>query len=624
MIEWVTETRLDYWIAWIGIVLVLEAARRCIGWIVPALAVAFILHAYFHRLAGLAVAASRDVLEGDQQRTFLQSSGVLGPAANVMFKYVFLFVVFGAFLEMSGATQFIIDFSQKLFGRSAGGPAKVAVIGSGLMGSLSGSAVANAVTTGSFTIPMMRNAGFTPDCRGNHGGGRDGRPLVPPVMGAGAYMMLDFVQPNVSFLEIARAAVLPAFLYYFSLWMIVHYYSKRIGADRRSTSAKPIATQPISLFEATVFFGALGFLVLLLCMNFSPFRAVTGSLVVILVLSIFRQKLQLGFSPRVLAVIVFVGATIGHQFTVDLVETASFENSVFKSFLATSWFNPETAAIGGRQVFDSLLNSSFIGMLALLIFGLLQRDWRPQIVKALKSASRNGIALVAASACVGIIIGIVQSTSMANEFGENIKSIVETSLLLALIGIMCCSIVLGMGVPSVVCYLLMATLMGSLLGELGVAPLAAHLFIFYYGMMSMVTPPVALAAYASASIAKAPIMSTAFSSFKFSLVGFTLPFMFIYRPALLLMGVDGESLFWGNVVIAIITSVLGVVALAAGVTGYMRNHLGMFVRMLLLLAALLLLAPHLGGRQIGLFVNIAGVALLTVIAATNRPEQNPH
>ncbi len=615
------ETRLDYWIAWIGIVLVLEAARRSIGWIVPALAVAFMLHAYFapdlpHWLLPHRGLSSKQIVGV----TFLQSLGVLGPAAKVMFSYVFLFVVFGAFLEMSGATQFIIDFSQKLFGHSAGAPAKVAVIGSGLMGSLSGSAVANAVTTGSFTIPMMKNAGFEPSvAAGITAAAATGGAPVPPVMGAGAYMMLEFVEPQVTFLEIARAAIIPAVLYYFSLWMIVHYYSRRVGKQ----AARIDTTKRISMFEAVVFFGALGVLITFLVMQLSPFKAVTGSLVVILVLAIFRKELKLGFAPRLLALISFLAVVAGHQLvSVNLAEHAFFENNVLNAFLAPSWINPNTGNTGGWQVFVSLLNSSFIGMIGLLMFGLFQPNWRPQIAHALTSASKNGIALVAASACVGLIIGIVQATPIANDFSAAIKSVVESNLLIALIGIMFCSLILGMGVPSVVCYLLMATLMGSLLGELGVEPLAAHLFIFYYGMMSMVTPPVALAAYASASIANAPIMKTAFASFKFSLVGFSLPFMFIYRPALLLMPWD--ELRWINVVIAIITSFLGVVALAAAVCGYMRNHLGMFVRMLLLLAALLLLAPHLGGRQIGLFVNIAGVALLTVIAATNRPEQNPH
>ena len=158
----------------------------------------------------------------------------------------------------------------------------------------------------------------------------------------------------------------------------------------------------------------------------------------------------------------------------------------------------------------------------------------------------------------------------------------------------------------------MATLMGSLLGELGVDPLAAHMFIFYFGMMSMVTPPVALAAYASASIAGAPIMKTALSSFQFSLVGFTLPFMFIYRPALLLMGNAGEALQWSDAVIAVVASTLGVIALAAGVTGFFRGNLSVFWRSVLVVAAILLLAPNLGGHQIGLAINVAGAVVLAV------------
>lgn len=620
------ETTTDFWIAVIGLGLVLEATRRSIGWIVPALALLFIAHAYFapdlpdwllpHR--GL---KPKQIVSS----TFLQSLGVLGPAASVMFRFVFLFVVFGAFLEMSGATQFIIDFSEKVFGRGAGGPAKVSVIGSGLMGSLSGSAVANAVTTGSFTIPMMRNSGFQRHVAGGiTAAAATGGALVPPVMGAGAYMMLEFVerapgQPQVTFLEIAKAAVIPAFLYYFSLWMIVHFFAKKIGATTATKDDQPAEPKSIALFEALVFFGALGFLILLLLLGFSPFKAVTGSLVVILVLAIFRKQLKLGVAPRAFALIAFCGAVIGHQFSAAMADWPVFENNVWSAFLSSSWENPNTGAIAGRRIFDSLLGSSFIGMIALLLFGLCHPVWRPQIVKALSGAAKNGIALVAASACVGIIIGVVQTTPIANDFGEVIKSVVETNLLLALVGIMLCSIVLGMGVPSVVCYLLMATLMGSLLGELGVDPLAAHMFIFYFGMMSMVTPPVALAAYASASIAGAPIMKTAFSSFQFSLVGFTLPFMFIYRPALLLMGVDGEPLQWIDLAIAIVASSLGVIALAACVTGYMRNRLNVGYRILLFAAAILLLAPKIGGPKIGLIINIAGAVCLAVVVILNQP-----
>jgi TRAP transporter 4TM/12TM fusion protein len=514
------EQPLDYRVGLVGLVLVLEATRRTIGLIVPLLALTFVGHSYYCFAAQnhgwplmpdwLLPHAGQSV-DAIVATTYLQTLGVFGPAATVMFKYVFLFVVFGTFLEMSGATQFIIDFAERIFGRSPGGPAKVAVLGSGLMGSLSGSAVANAVTTGAFTIPMMRNAGFEKHVAGGiTAAAASGGALVPPVMGAGAYMMLELVQPQVTFLQIAKAALIPAILYYLSIFMIVHYYSKRVGA-------KPIQSDgsdkgSIWKFEAIVFFGALGILVGLLVWGFSPFKSVTGALIGILFLSIFRKQLALGTAPRYLALGAFAAGTLIHHFAfADMVDQPSM-----------------------RQLAESWLDSTLIGTFCLLVFGLLHPAWRPAMLKAFASSAKNGVSLVAASACVGIIIGIVQQTGIATDFSATIRGVVETNLFAALVGIMVCSLILGMGVPSVVCYLLMATLMGSLLGELGVIPLSAHLFIFYFGMMSMVTPPVALAAYASASIAEAPIMKTAFAAFAFSLVGFSLPFMFVYRPELTL------------------------------------------------------------------------------------------
>ena len=230
----------DFVLGAVGLLLVLEATRRSIGWVVPALALLFLAHSYYGHLAHQSLLpdlpgwllphAGQDAAYL-VSTTFSQSLGVFGPAAGVMFKYVFLFVIFGAFLEMSGATRFIIDFAQKVFGGTPGGPAKVAVLGSGLMGSLSGSAVANAVTTGTFTIPMMRHAGFERHVAGGiTAAAASGGALVPPVKGAGAYMMLELVQPQVTFLQVAKAALIPAILYYLSIFLIVHFYARRAGA----------------------------------------------------------------------------------------------------------------------------------------------------------------------------------------------------------------------------------------------------------------------------------------------------------------------------------------------------------------------------------------------------------
>ena len=193
--------------------------------------------------------------------------------------------------------------------------------------------------------------------------------------------------------------------------------------------------------------------------------------------------------------------------------------------------------------------------------------------------------------------------------------VVFVSGFLALLGIMVCSLVLGMGVPSVVCYLLMATLMGSVLGELGVLPLIAHLFIFYFGMMSMVTPPVALAGYASASIAEAPIMKTSIAAFRFSLVGFTLPFMFVYRPALCLLAPEGEALTWFAVIHAVMAAVVGILALASGLAGYAKHELGLPSRSILFVSAGLLLAPlsNIGGNDLGIAVDVVGGLLFIAV-----------
>ncbi|HBV61728.1 MAG TPA: hypothetical protein DEF45_01780, partial [Rhodopirellula sp.] len=210
-------------------------------------------------------------------------------------------------------------------------------------------------------------------------------------------------------------------------------------------------------------------------------------------------------------------------------------------------------------------------------------------------------------------------TGIATDFSATIKGVVETNLFLALLGIMVCALILGMGVPSVVCYLLMATLMGSLLGELGVLPLVAHLFIFYFGMMSMVTPPVALAGYASASIAQAPMMKTSLAAFRFSLVGFTLPFMFVYRPALCLLAPVGGELTAAAVLHALLAATIGILALATGLAGYFRRTLGLLERGGMFVSAGLLLAPisKVGDLEVGLALDIGGAILFLTVVAVN-------
>ena len=541
------ETALDTVIGVMGLLVVIEAARRALGLALPLLSLTFLFYAYVG-------AAFPDWLFPHRgysvprivAQTFLNAQGIFGVALGVMFTYVFLFVIFGAFLEATGATRFIVDFAQRVFGRSPGGPAKVAVLSSGLMGSLSGSAVANTATTGTFTIPMMRSAGFKPvTAAGIQAAASSGGALMPPVMGAGAYMMLEMVPPPVTYLEIIRAALIPAILYYLSLLLIVHLHARRMAIATLGVAQElPTATTSDTVDDRAaglVFAAALGSLILFLVLGYTAFRAVTLSL-----------------------------ATI----------------------ILTSSVHPTTRLELGRTL------------------------------RGLAKAARDVVPLVAAASCVGIIIGIVTLTGVGTRLPATIIPLAEQSLFLALVFIMISSIILGMGLPSAVCYLLMATLIGPVLLNLGVVPLAAHFFIFYFGMMSMVTPPVALAAYAASSIAGTKIMPTGFAAFRFALVGFTLPYMFVYRPELLMLTATGEPASWLSMLAPVTIATLGVTCFAAGIAGQLRNPLGLGLRLAVFVAAALLLAPGpaagLAGLTVPLF-DVAGVVLFGSILALNGP-----
>jgi len=589
----------DIAVGLVGIVLVLEATRRALGWALPILALAFIGYAMFGQVLPDWLFPHRGY---DMQRvvaqTFLRTEGVFGTALLVMFTYVYLFVLFGAFLNATGATQYIIDFAQQLFGGKPGGPAKVAVIASGLMGSLSGSAVANAATTGTFTIPMMRSTGFKPYIAGAvEAVASSGGALVPPVMGAGAYMMLEIIGGEITYLTIIKAALIPAILYYLSLFLLVHFYAYRIGAlpskavavsSGSTAGGDATGTQPrkwLSL-EGLTFFAALGSLMLFLVLGYSPQRAVTYAMGLIMVLAILGPQRPLSVLHRVIALAVCAAAPMILRFT-----------------FAQNWDEALVAA-----------------MVVVLIGAMLHPYWRGVVLDSLVECAKGGIPLIVASGCVGIIIGLVTLTGIGNKFPSMVIPLAEKNLFLALFTIMTCSIVLGMGLPSAVSYLLLATLVGPVLGALGVPDLAAHMFIFYFGMMSMVTPPVALAAYTTASLAGAGITQTSLAAFRFALVGFTLPYMFVYRPELLLLATPDQPLTIGAVIYAVTAALIGITALAAAMGGYLFAPLSRNWRIVLYIAAAGALIPdqrlNIFGLHLALFDTL-GAILLVVVAVVN-------
>ena len=508
------EHPLDYFIGGLGILLILESTRRSVGITLTLLSLTFIFYGFFgHFMPGWLFPHRGYSVERIISQTFLHG-GVFGVALRVMFTYVFLFVLFGTFLETTGATGYILNMTRRIFGASTGSPAKVAVIGSGLMGSLSGSAVANTATTGTFTIPLMQSVGFKPTIAGGiEAAASSGGALVPPIMGAGAYMMLEIVEPSVTYVQIIKAALLPAILYYTALLLIVHYYAKRISStnsDQTKVGEMPDQNEPIDnlpKMQGVVFLGAFLTLIVFLLLGFTPFRAVSWSLLVVLVLSLFHSQTRVG------------------------------------------------------------------------ILGI----W-----KSMEKAAHSGVSLIAAASCVGIILGVVTLTGVGSKLPGVLLPLAETNLVLGLFLLMISTIILGMGLPSSVCYLLVAILVGPMLLDLGVVPLTAHFFIFYFGMMSMVTPPVALAAYTAAAIANASIMQTAFSAFRFALVGFALPYAFVLRPELLWLNTDGSAPELWVVLISLLLVLAGTIIFAMSMVGYGFKEISLWQRGILFIAVIIL------------------------------------
>ena len=565
------ELLLDYIVGGIGLVLVLEATRRSIGVTLPLLSLVFLLYAGFGQFMPDWLFPHRGYsVQRIVSQTFLHSQGTFGIALRVMFTYVFLFVLFGTLLERTGATSYVLDLARRVFGASAGAPAKVAVLSSGMMGSLSGSAVANTATTGTFTIPLMQRSGFQPAIAGGiEAAASSGGALVPPIMGAGAYMMLEIVEPAVTYLEIIRAALLPAILYYTGMLCMVHFSaqlaSRKLAVESAAKSREHTPRNAHNPEEITddapkekrgqfltlqglIFLAAFVTLIGVLLMGATAFRAVSWSLLIVIAISL------LGY----------------------LIRRIRGQHSTTETGVGTSDL---------RQGVNFLISPC-------------------------ERAAQSGVSLIAAAASVGIILGVVTLTGIGSKLPSALLPLASTNLVLALFFLMISTIILGMGLPSSVCYLLMAILVGPVLLDLGVVPLAAHFFIFYFGMMSMVTPPVALAAYAASAIAGSGIMATGFAAFRFALVGFALPYAFVLRPALLWLNSDGGTPDLWTVFGNFSLTLVGTVLFAAAIAGYILNRLSLWVRGILFAAALILFFVPTAAQ----FMWIHGIVIVAGIA----------
>ena len=503
-------THWDIILAFLTLLLIFEATRRTVGLALLVIVVVFLLYAFFGNLLPAPLSNKGYDVMRVTTTLFMTQNGIFGVALKVMSNFIFLFMVFGAFFSVSGATEFFIDLACSLFGRLRGGPAKIAVVASGLMGTISGSAVANTVTTGSFTIPLMKRIGFESHVAGAvEATASTGGQLMPPVMGAAAFVMAEFL--GVPYIDVCKAAAIPALLYYLAIYCIVHLYSIKVGLQGLPASEIPNLRKV--LVQKWVF------------------------IVPIIVLIV---TLLYGYSTRI-AVLYAIVATI--------------------------------------------------------VMSMLKKETRITPSKFVEGLARSGydsVMVACACAAAGIVIGVVLMTGAGMKITNLVLQVSEGSLAIALVMVMLASILFGMGLPTVVCYLLLAATVAPSLVKMGALPIAAHLFIFYFGMLCMVTPPVGFAFYAGAAIANADPMKTGFMAWKLALAGFVLPYVFIYNPSLLMIGSAWE------VISTFLTSVIGIVCLSASVIGYLYKETTLLERIVLFAAAILLIKPGWITDAIGL------------------------
>jgi TRAP transporter 4TM/12TM fusion protein len=500
---------LDWVFAAVTVLLVLEATRRAVGWALPVTAVAFLIYA---------VTLGGTDLEPLAEQLYMGTEGIFGIPVYVSATYVMLFIVFGALVERTGTGQLFMDFAMSLTGQSAGGPAKVAVITSGMFGTVSGSAVANVMTTGTFTIPLMKRIGYKPAFAGSvEAVASTGGQIMPPIMGAAAFIMAEFL--GVSYLTVTVFALLPALLYYLALFMTVHFEAKRLGMKGLPRSELPRLGQVLAE-RGHLFLPLIIIIGTLLAGYSAPFAALCG-----------------------------IASTI---------PTALLRKST-------------------RQY--------------------VRLD---NIIGALESGARNTVQVALSCACAGIVIGVIYLTGLGLEFTDLVVSVASNYVLIALLLTMVAGIVLGMGMPTAPAYIMQTALLVPALVKLGVQVEAAHMFVFYFAILSAITPPVALAVYAANGISRAGLWESSVESLKLGAAGFIIPFMFVFGPSLLLIG---EPL---QIALTATSASIGIISLAGGLSGYFVGVTSAWQRVLLVAAALALIKP-------GLITDALGVSLIAIV-----------
>ncbi len=512
---------IDYVFAIIAIVLTLEAARRAVGIVLPILSIIFLLYARFGRVFPGILAHQGFTWNRILTRMYMTDEGIFGVSLMVSASYVFMFILFGAFLQHSGTAKFFNDFALAFAGRLRGGPAQVAVMASGLMGTISGSAQANVATTGTFTIPLMKKVGYSPRFSGAvEAAASTGGILMPPIMGAASFIMASFL--GIPYIKIMYAGIIPALFYYFAIFIVIDLRAKKIGLKGMEKDSLP------------------------------DLKAV------------IKNEGHLALPIVVILVMLIKGITP--------------------------------------------LYAAFFGLISTVVFSSLRKNTRmgfKDFINALSDGATTAVSVAIACAVVGFIVGVVAMTGLGQVIALNIMSLSGGQMWLALLLVMVSSIFLGMGLPATACYIITASVAAPALIQMGVLPIAAHFFAFYYGTLSAVVPPVALTSYTAAGISGGNPTQVAISGFRLAFAGIMIPFMFAYSPILLMQNVEITKLL-----LTIVTGVLGIICLGAANENYLFGKMRLYERVPAFVAAILLVKP-------GIMSDIAGLALLALFAVSN-------
>ena len=509
-------------------VLVLESSRRTVGMPMVIIALFFLGYGILGEYIPGTFQTPNIPLRKVIDTLYLSTAGIYGFPIGISSTFIFLFILFGAFLQVSGVGRLFTDVAFALTGKSKGGPAKAAVVSSALFGTIAGSATANVFATGSFTIPMMKRMGYKPEFAGAvEAAASCGGQFTPPVMGAAAFIMMEIT--DIPYVRICYAAALPAFLYYWTMYWTIHFEADKLRLGAMDMTGKPTLIQTIRRNGHLSF--PLVALLALLIMGYTPFMAAFMGIVSVPIVSLARRE---------------------------------------------TWMGPRSLG------------------------------------QAIQIGVHNALPIVSACATAGIIMGVILLTGIGFKFVDILVAISRDVFLLGLLLTAIASLILGMGLPTTGAYILVAALAAPALVKMGLSLLASHLFVFYFAIISVITPPVALAAYAGASIAGANMMKTGITASRLGLAAFIMPFYFIYNPAILLEG------SWYATIKVILLTMLALYLMSAGMEGWLSRRLNQPMRGLYILAGILLIYPHLALDITGI---ILGSALLGYAWLQNRREK---